>query len=63
MAHNMHMRENLRLFFSILWLGSMGFSFAFGVAVIISLGGFLEFFLASLILFAISTAGTVITSL
>jgi hypothetical protein len=57
------MNENLRLFFSILWLGSVGFSVAFGLAVIVSWGGYLEYFLAAVILAAIATAGAFVTSL
>ncbi len=57
------MYENARLFFSILWLISVGAAFASGLAVLASWGGFTEYFYAALALVAISSAGAVITSL
>lgn len=63
MGHNWGMQSNLRLFFSILWLVSMGFALATGLAFVITWGGYAEYFVASLILLGISSAGCVITSL
>jgi hypothetical protein len=63
MRQNTGMYENVRVFFSILWLIAFGAAFATGFAVIISWGGFLEYFIASLIVLGVATAGVIITSL
>jgi len=59
----MHMYENARFFFSVLWLVAVGASFAFALAILISWGGYWEYFFASLGLLAVATAGVVVTSL
>lgn len=57
------MTENLRLLFSILWFPSLGASFATGLMFIVTLGDYGEYFLWSLIAFAIATFGVLATSL
>lgn len=57
------MYENLRLFFSFLWLAALGCAIASGLAVLVSWGGYTEYLYASLAAFAIATAGTLVTSL
>ncbi len=57
------MKENLRLFFSILWLLSLGFSFAFGLAVLVTWGSNAEYFMAALMLLVVATTGMFFTSL
>lgn len=57
------MKENLRVLFSIVWLFGVGASLATGLAVIATWGGYVDYFLASLGILAIASAGTVATSL
>ena len=57
------MYENTRLFFSIVWLIALGCSLALGLAVVISWGGFLEYFYAALVVLGVATAGVLVTSL
>lgn len=57
------MYENVRFFFSVLWLIALGTTFAFGLAFIISWGGYLDYLLASIAALVVSTAGVVVTSL
>lgn len=57
------MYENVRLFFSVLWLFAVGFALATGMAVVISWGGYVDYFFASLGVLAVSTAGVLVTSL
>ena len=57
------MYENLRAFFSILWLIALGATFATGLAFIVSWGGYTEYLYASLAVLAVSTAGVLLTSL
>ncbi len=63
MRQNGRMYENARFFFSVLWLVALGASFAFGLALLISWGGYWEYFFASLGLLAVATGGVVATSL
>ncbi len=63
MRQNMRMYENARFFFSVLWLIAFGASFAFGLALLISWGGYWEYFFASLAVLAVATGGVVSTSL
>ncbi len=57
------MKENLRVLFSIVWLFGVGASLATGLAVVATWGGYVDYFLASLGILAIASAGTVATSL
>ena len=57
------MYENVRVFFSILWLVALGAAFATGLAVLVSWGSYTEYFYAALVLLGVATAGTLVTSL
>lgn len=59
----MHMKENFRLFFSIIVVCTVGTTFALGLATIVTWGGYAEYFLAALILLVIGVFGTLVTSL
>jgi hypothetical protein len=56
------MKENLRVFFSILWLIGVGASLATGLAVLATWGSYVDYFLGSLVLLAGATAATIATS-
>ena len=62
MRHNTGMFENVRLFFSIVWVIAVGAAVAFGLAAIISWGGFLDYLAASIGVIIVSTIGVVVTS-
>lgn len=63
MRQNERMKDNLRLFFSLMWFVAVGCTAASLFAVVISWGGYLEYFVAALIALAVTTAGSIITSL
>ena len=56
------MFENMRLFFSVLWVISVGAAFAFGLAALISWGGFLDYLAAAVGAIIVSTIGVILTS-
>ncbi|HWO07342.1 MAG TPA: hypothetical protein VNM40_02045 [Candidatus Paceibacterota bacterium] len=57
------MIENLRLLFSFLWIASVGGTLASALAVLVSWGDHLEYFIAAIIALAVSTVGAIVTSI
>jgi len=57
------MYQNLRLFFSLLWFVSIGALFASGLTLLVTWGGYAEYFFWSLGVWTIATLGTIATSL
>ena len=63
MRQNNGMYENFRLFFSILWLAATGCLLAAGFVVLVTWGGYLDYFYSVLGIWCIATVGTIATSL
>ena len=57
------MKENIRLFFSILWLVATGCVLASVFLIIFTWGGHLNYLYISLAVWAVATAGAIITAL
>jgi hypothetical protein len=63
MRQNTRMRENARLFFSLLWVVSTCTSFALGLLLLFTWNeNYLQYFYAALIIWGAATIGTVVTS-
>jgi hypothetical protein len=56
------MQETLRVIFSLLWFIATGCAFAGGLAFLITLGGYAEFFYWSVGAWVFLTVATVVTS-
>ena len=62
MRHNSPMRENFRLFFSVLWFVSTGCAFAGLLAFVLTWGGYATFFYWSVGVWVVSTIIVFITT-
>jgi len=63
MRHNGGMLANLRFLFSLVWFPATGAVFASGLVFILTWGGYWEYFLGSIGVWAVSTAIILIGSL